>query len=482
MIHKITILVVAMLLSLSSVATAQYYSEYDEYLYPERAKTISMDLKGASLTDVLKMFSQQSEMNFIASSQVANQTINVYLDQVSVEEALERILSASNLTYEIQQGSNIFIVKPLNRPDLEVITRVYPLKYATIPSSKLNSTLSEFSGGGSSGGSDGGIVKAIEAVLSPNGKIIEDARTNSLVITDIPNQFELIENTVKRLDVRIPQILIEVEMLDVSKDTSELLGVKFGNTPLTLSAGSKETSFPFDSDSVGEPSYTSGNLSFEGLNLFVQFLRSNSDTKSLARPRILTLNNETAEINISTNEAIGITSSVTGADAGTEATTEAERADTGVVLTVTPQANTATGEITLAIEPKVIQATAASGFVGSDQFKNTEERGSKSILRVKDGDTIILGGLLRSEVSDTRTRLPFLGKIPVVGAAFRHKTTSEEQRELIIFITPQILSEEVKARSPLPPEPRHIVREQDFSQPLNIEAIEKELSFFEKNF
>ncbi len=487
---------------------AERYSEYDYYLYPDREKKISLDLKNASLTDVLKMFSQQSGMNFIASAEVASQSINLYLDNVSVEEALERILSANSLTYEIQQGSNIFIVKPLNVPEVQLMTRVYPLRYATIPSSKLNTTLSAFENGGaaSSAGETAGIVSAVQAVLSPNGKIVEDMRTNSLFITDIPSQFDLIERTVKQLDVRIPQILIEVEMLDISKDTSELLGAKFGSTPVTFSGGSKRGFFPFNFDNILEDNidesgriagasttfiesqdlgsadtrYTTSNISFEGLTFLLQFLRTNTDTRSLARPRILTLNNETAEIKISTNEAIGLTSSVTGADAGTEATTEAERADTGVILTVTPQANVHTGEITMAIEPKVIQATAATGFVGADQFKNTEERGSKSILRVRDGDTIILGGLLRSESSDVRQHVPVIGKIPILGAAFRHKDKTEEQRELVIFITPQILDENFNRKLSMPTRQQQIIREQDYNLPRNAAAIERELSYIEQ--
>lgn len=492
------------------LCAGQYYSEVDQYLYPQRQKTISMDLKGANLNDVLKMFSQQSGMNFIATSEVSGQTVNLYLDHVPVEEALERILAANNLTYELQNGGNIFLVKKLTRPNIELISRVYPLKHATIPSSKINSTLSDFESAGKSaaiGNDREGIVSAIKAVLSDNGRVIEYARTNSLVITDIPSQFDLIERTIKRLDIRVPQILIEVEMLDISKNTSELLGAKWGDSPLAFTGGSKRGLFPFDFDNIIEDNiqqsnriagastefleeqdlgekdarYTASNVSFEGLTFILQFLRTQTDTRSLARPRILTLNNETAEIRISTDEAIGLESSVTGADAGTEATTEAERANTGVILTVTPQANLVTGEIVMAIEPKVIQASSATGFVGAENFQNTEERGSKSILRVTDGDTIILGGLLRSEVSDIRQHVPIISKLPILGAAFRHKDKSEEERELIIFITPQIL-EENYTNEFSSKKPRTIVREREKNLSYREENVDRELTFIEGKY
>src|SRR3990167_5965080 len=101
----------------------------------------------------------------------------------------------------------------------------------------------------------------------------------------------------------------------------------------------------------------------------------------------------------------------------------------------------------MAIDPKVIQARTGQTF-GSQTFKDPEERGTKSILRVPDGDTIILGGLLRTNVEETKTSVPLLGKIPVLGAAFRHKDKSESQRELIIFITPHIIPEEYAHRLP----------------------------------
>ena len=119
-------------------------------------------------------------------------------------------------------------------------------------SSKLNQTLSDGQTGSASfgasggGGSQSGIAAAVKVMLTPDGKIVEDSRTNSLIVTDIPSQFPAIEQTITRLDIRIPQILIEVEMLDISKSTADLLGAKFGDTPFTFTGGERDTIYPFD--------------------------------------------------------------------------------------------------------------------------------------------------------------------------------------------------------------------------------------------
>ncbi|MCK5014140.1 MAG: secretin and TonB N-terminal domain-containing protein [Candidatus Omnitrophica bacterium] len=476
---------------------------FDDLFAPQFEKTISMDFTNANLNAVLKMFSQQSELNFIAATDVAAMKVNLYLDQVPVEEALERILSANNLTYEIDPGSNIFIVKEMKVSDKQLMTRVYPLKHATVPSSKLNTTLSAGCGDkeGASGSEETsldsmGILGAITSVLTKNGSAIEDTRTNSIIVSDIPSQFPLIEQTIARLDVRIPQILIETEMLDITKSTADLLGAKFGNTPIAFAGPERDTIFPLDQNRAirdlpksgnqgfefDEAEYRVGTLSMSGLSITLQFLRTKKDTRNLARPRILTLNNDTAEIFISTDEAIGLSSSTTSSEGTSTSIAEAERVQTGVFLKVTPQANIHTKEITMAIEPKVIQAKTGGTFgLGSlsQTFKDPELRGSKSILRIKDGDTIVLGGLLRTDSDEIKTRVPVLARIPVLGGAFRHKDKTESQRELIIFITPHIVEEDIDIARMAASKTHSIMREQSIPAERN-QAIEKELSSFEE--
>ncbi len=428
-----------------------------------------MDFKDAALSDVLKIFSQQSGMNFIAASELNNKKVTLFFENIPVEEALDKILSANSLAYEAQPGSDIFVVKTLVAKDQSIITRVYPLKYASVPSSKINSTMSISTGGsssssGSSSGSSSasgtssspsGIVAALKDVLSPNGKLMEDPRTNSLIITDMESQFATIESMIARLDVPVPQILIEVEMLDVSKNTADLIGVKYSDTALTLTGGKRVTFYPWDwnflknKGFVLDPAlfeYTGGSLDASTMKMIVQFLETQTDTKNLARPRVVTLNNQTAQIKITTNEAIGVTTSTQSTGGATGQTTvEAERVETGVSLLVTPQANLATGEITMAIVPKVTQARDGGTFAGQT-FKDPEERGSQQLMKVKNGETIVIGGLLRTDESQTITKLPVLGDLPLIGRAFRHTDKTKSERELLIFITPSIIDENNKAK------------------------------------
>ncbi len=484
-----------------------------------------MDFKDADLRSVLKIFSQQSGMNFIAAGDIASEKVTLFFENVPVEQALERILSANNLMYELEPGSDIFVVKKIARPQKDLITRVYVLKNATVYSSQLitnreysttetggptnsdsssasssssssSSSVSSNSSSGSKGSSSstedlGGISAIVKNILTEDGKILEDPRTNSLVITDIPSQFPIIERTIAKLDAPVPQVLIEVEMIDISKRTSDLLGVKYGSTLLAFTGAKRETFYPWDENkllSTGQgvidpvDRYTAGVIDASGMSAVLQFLKTQTDTKTLATPKILTLNNQMARIAISTNEAIGIKTTTGGSEGITTQSVEAERAATGVFLTVTPQVNEQTGEITMAVVPLVAEARAGANFsTGSGTpiaFRDPEVRGSNTILRIKDNETIYIGGLKKTVTNETVTKLPLLGDIPLIGGAFRHKGKDIEERELIIFITPKIIADKnYIAPNALAADLK--TREQDYPQAKRLE-IEKALLITEQ--
>lgn len=482
------LLCLSMITAMPAVYAALDTDSY--FVQEEYTQRISMDFKGASLIDVLKAFSKQSGKNFIAAGDIADKKVTLYLDKIPFEDALHKILDANDLMYEAKPDSDIFIVKAKPTGADNLITRVFPLNNATVPSSKLNSTITLTSSSGSSGSSSSstaGLLSAVKAVLSSDGTVVEDPRTNSLIVRDTKEQMIFIEEAIAKLDVPVPEILIELEMLDISKTTSDLMGVKFGEAPFSLKGASKETYFPFNQadllgklehDGAGVPAYTAGTISAAGLTAVVNFLKTQSDTRNLAKPRILTLNNQTAEIKISTNEAIGVSSSTdTTASTGTS-TEQAERVQTGVFLSVTPQASIETGEILLAVSPKVIQAR--TGITVKDvTYKDPEERGTQSILKVKDGETIVLGGLIRDDDSNTITKVPVLGDLPLVGGAFRHKNKQKSQRELIIFITPHIVTDgNIKALKLGQPNNGGIVTADSMNR---MELMKKSLNMVESN-
>ena len=451
-----------------------------EIEFPNPDVTISMDLQDASLKDVLKIFSIQSGLNFIASEAVQDRKITLYLDRVPIQQAIDKLFKANGLYYELDEDSNVFIVKDWGKPSVDTVTKVFYLKYASVSSSAImgekaadTTTIGSSSsssgssgssgitgtksGGGASGSSNTeGIAGIIKKLLSENGSVIEDARTNSLIVTDIPSKLPGIAQLIATLDVPQPQIMLEVEMLDVSKSLIDKMGFKFNSSPYGVNAPFAPLTFLSGKNNnnglfFGDPTRKDFNLETAGAAGSVifgktyagvlDFLRAQTDTKDLARPRILTLNNETAEIKIVTEEAVGEKRTESGTTGTSNTTTEAERYETGVSLRVTPQVDIESGEITMLIVPTVAEAKRSDVVSSSGvNFWNPEVRTTKSIVRVKDSETIILGGLIRNQLQQTVTKVPILGNIPIMGALFRHKDkTKDTERELLIFITPHVL-------------------------------------------
>lgn len=478
-IHARFMTTVAMLIALC-LLRAPHAEADDKTIAPDMEPEISLDFKDAAIKDVLKAFSIQAGMNFIAAGDLNERKLTLYLDKVPIEKALLKLFQANNLGYEFDRDANIFTVKELGRPNSELITRVFRLRYASVSSSSLKEEMkkniaggasqltmqsggaSSASSGASSGGESGkwkmeedaGITKAVRKLLSKDekgkesGSVIEDFRTNSLIVTDYAVRMPVIAALIAELDQPIPQIMLEVEMLDVSKNLVDKMGFDWtgaGSFSMQVLSASRGTFFPlagYAPAGAGKGTFSPGTVSFPTtLKVVLDYLRTQTDTKYLARPRILTLNSETAEIGITTNEVIGedITFDQT---TGRPVSATAERTQTGVSLRITPQIDPETGQIQMFLIPKVVEASASvfNSQIAGKSYRDPESRETKTLVRVKDGDTVIVGGLIRNQLTEIETKIPLLCDIPVVGALFRHKNRSKDlERELLVFITPHIV-------------------------------------------
>jgi type IV pilus assembly protein PilQ len=431
--------------------------------------SISMDFKDAGLRDILKVFSMQAGMNFIASESVQDRKITLYLDKVPLNLAMDKIFSANNLSYELDKDANIFVVKEWGKMETETVTKVFFLKNATVSTSSMKEDLSKSlvvanSSKSSTGSSrtrfneesECGITWAVKKLLSPapTGSLIEDFRTNSLIVTDTPMKMKVISQVVASLDVSVPQVMLEVEMLDVSKNAVDKVGFEFGDTPFTaiVTGATAATGFPYGSWSkIFDAARGSLSINDPGsYKMQLDFMRKQTDTKFLARPKLLTLNNETAEISITKDEAVEATPTystntsgatyITGYDIVRATTLPLTTKGIGISLRVTPQINLETNEITMVINPES-SATSPSSFSTTDTpILDPEVRSTKSIVKVKDGETVILGGLIHQDKNIEIKKLPILGDVPILGVFFRHKNqTLGLERELIVFITPHIV-------------------------------------------
>jgi len=493
--------------TISAEETARLSGEPDLYKETEVAspldRKVSIRVSNVPISAFLNSITTQAQINFIMSEEFANKKVTASLTKVTVREALDTLLRVHGLTYQRIGKSDSYVVTKRSNDAPDTITKIYTLSYISLQSigsasSELASIMpqdvsasgsslqgmSSNSGSPSSSSSSSGdaysgsaeIIGIIRSMLSPVGRIAIDPRTNKLIITDVAEVFPQIENILAELDIKPPQILIEAQIVEVSKTSGLTLGFEYGGSDGTIvgftgpkrqvtseylrgyasdgvtklhgwdwifpsandtSSGSGSSSGSSSSSSSGESSDSSaGVLDFSAFKIVLKTLLTRGEAKYLGKPKVVTLNNKTATITTSTDATVGFTQSTSGGGDNTLTVAGAERKRVGLTLQVTPQVNRE-GYVTLYVQPSYSDLVS-SGF---DNTKDTTTRATSTLVRVKNGQTVVIGGLLTSRETDQTRKVPLLGDIPILGWLFTSRSTSKTTTDLVIFITPTILAE-----------------------------------------
>ena len=291
------------------------------------------------------------------------------------------------------------------------------------------------------------------SVISQNAIIQGDEETNALIITADPNTVKNLKAVIRQLDIRRAQVLVEAIIAEITTNNNKELGVGFavdgtnresgalpagisnfagvGDLLLSVATGTAPTSLP------SGLSFGLGGESGSGVRYgaLLRALQTDQNTNILSTPNIVTLDNEEAELIVGQNLPF-----VTGSFTGTGSTNPnnpfqtIERQDVGLTLKVTPQINEG-DTVQMVIEQEV--SSVIPGTI--EQGIATRKRAIKTSVLVDDGGILILGGLIADEVSDTESKVPLLGDIPVIGFLFRTENTTKSKQNLMVFLRPTIL-------------------------------------------
>jgi type IV pilus assembly protein PilQ len=391
-----------------------------------RSQRISLNLQNVTLGSVLKVMTQKSGINFLIGSELVGQNINVYLENVLVEDALAAILRANGLWYTRQKGTNIYVIMSSPEgPPVATTTEVFRTNYADAV--ELGATITE--------------------VLTDLGSVVVDERTSSLVVSDIPENMATFRALIQELDTPTGQVLIEAKIVEFSGDSSHELGISWDvSNPMDDGSGSSyNTTFNNTSDTEGLFQLSVGKFaSFSDLKDIaarISAMQKEGRARVLARPQILTLDNREATVEIVRNMALA--RKVTYREGGQESTVEPIFGQVGVSLKVTPHVNSE-NIVTLEVEPMVSSAQRSAYF--PDDAVDTKYRTARTTVMIPDGKTVVIGGLLRTDVVDTDFKVPLLGDIPLLGLLFRKSIRTETETEIVLFLTPRILSGEALER------------------------------------
>lgn len=473
--------------------------------------TLSVDFPDEDVRNILRNVADLFELNIILPEALQGKT-TIKLRDVTWRQIFQSVLQPVNFTY-IEEGNIIKIVSNETLMQEPTSTDVFMINYARA--------------------SD--ILPTITSLIDPaaGGKIVVDARSNSLVITERPSRMNRIRPIIEQLDRATDQVMIESKFVEVTGSDVKNIGVNWSslqnyqlgasnlggaftrgreqqgsngfdstnssgrttvggtNNSATTTNQNSQTSGSTNANTMtstnGTPSSTSTTgmtgalnngttttvtngttssgtdtssnalnllsslvntngtaralnavFSASDFNLVLSALQTLQNTKVVSNPTIVTLNNSQAIINV--GEERPIPSYTYNTERGVYEVSGFTYKPIGIILRVTPQVNTR-GFIKLSVEPEVSQSTRDANFQGA-AIPIVESRKASTMVSLKDGYTMGIGGLMRSTASDVNNKVPVLGNMPVLGRLFNHKARNHDSSNLIIFITAKTISAE----------------------------------------
>ena len=297
-----------------------------------------------------------------------------------------------------------------------------------------------------------------EAKVKGDIGIHADEDLNALVVRAEPSILKEVQELVNSLDVRRAQVLIESAIIEVTGDTSDALGVQwvrgdldspvagtnFNNAGPGLATIATGVATGDYASAVGQ-GLTSGGFKESGgdidFGVIIQALKSNSSTNLLSTPSIMTLDNQEAEIVVGQN--VPFVTGQTASSTNTNPFTTIDRQDVGVTLKVIPHIHD--GEA-IRLEVEATAESVSNTTVAGSADLITNKRSIKTMILSDDGETIVLGGLIRDDVREVVSKVPLLGDIPLLGWLFRSKSVNQVKSNLMVFLRPTIVGDGGKAR------------------------------------
>ncbi|MBI4395835.1 MAG: type IV pilus secretin PilQ [Elusimicrobia bacterium] len=419
--------------------------------------SVTIDFDEADVRDVIRVLSEMSGINIIHASDIRG-FVSIHLDQVPFDEAFNTILAMQGLVAQ-QMGENVLrILTPealnADRARSVVTYKTFTLNYARATE----------------------VVTHLSAVrISPNAKASVDERTNAIIVTDTPEGLAAAERLIAELDKKPLQVMIEAKMVEVilsdnldigirweysniNQDNKgpQILGIretKAGteapagaigfvgtrNNPLTgtLEETVTRSAGPLERGTgLALPgSRQEAAISFGFINntdlltATLNALAQRGQTKILSSPKVVTVNNQAARIQVGSKIPFSVTN-VTGTGVVTQSF---QFVDVGILLSVTPTIN-ADNRIRVKVKPEV----SFPGSVGP-AGPEINTRNAETEVIIRDGETLVIGGLIDEQMRETAQKVPLLGDIPVLGVFFRSTSDSKRRNELLVFVTPRIV-------------------------------------------
>lgn len=352
--------------------------------------------------------------------------LSIRWENITAENALKALLDNYSLQLVVDKKTGIdrvTIKDPTAPPPL--ITRVIQLQYASTTN----------------------MMQAVQSVLGDKrSRVIGDARTSQLLVVATEPEQASVDTLITQLDKPTRQVLIETKLIEISSSPTATRGVDWSGT-----LAAQHVSFGnlpgggIQLDTLAGFNPSTATLTADGVHAVISFLNASYDAQTFSTPRVVTLDNEPAHIEVVRTFPI---ISLSGASANSASSASVTYSNVGTILDVTPRIS-ANDNIWLNVIPEVsshfadetVIVPSAGGAAGSFSVPIFDRRRIQSQVMVPNGNTLVMGGLVQDNPNQTFNKVPFLGDIPGLGWAFHSETKNMTKDNLIIFMTPTIVKD-----------------------------------------
>ena len=419
-------------------------------------RLISLDLQDTDIDNALRIIAEVSNLNIVASEEVSGKVTLRLLD-VPWDQALDVILRSNGLD-KVLEG-NVMRIASVEKLRVEREN----LKHAQDAEEELEPIGVKYLRVSYAKAAEMKIL--VETVLSERGSVAYDERSNQIIVKDVRNGLKNVVELVSKLDLRTPQVLLETQIVEASRNLSRELGSELGfqyiqspstgngtglNFPSSVSLGGSAvpstitgSSFPVAASAAGGSAVSMLFGSADGtksLEFRLSQLEQEGRIRIISRPAVATTNNKAAEIKSVEKFRVKLpngglsVATGSGAQANGAGATATEVIEAGITLNVTPQASP---DYFILLDIKAKSSTFGSKEV--DNIPNEFERSASSTVLVSSGQTFALGGIYKITEGDRISGVPFFKDIPVLGTFFRRSVVDDSDEELLFFITPRIV-------------------------------------------
>ena len=378
-------------------------------------KPVTLEFRDANVKMVFDVLSRTSGINFIFDKDVRGETkVTIYVRNVAVEDAIDLLLIQSQLEKKVLSDNSVLVFPSTPQKLKEYQDLMIRSFYLGNGDAKQTLNL-------------------IKTIIKTKDVYVDD-RLNLLVMRDTPEAVRLAEKLINAQDMAEPEVLLEMEVMEINLTKTYAMGITWPNTFTVLPSAQPLTlaDLPF-----GDNGGLSNNDVAINTNLIAQLRQDNNITNIISNPRVRVRNREKARVLIGNREPV-VTSTVTPGSTNPIVTENVQYLDVGVKLEVEPTVlldEEVSMKVSLEVSAKGQTVVTSQG----NQFFAVNTRNVNTVLRLKDGQTAVMMGFIRDDSQDTATGIPGLTDIPIISKLFSSGTTGFQKNEIVFSITPRIV-------------------------------------------